>query len=61
MQQIMEKLVDLQLYYTYRAKVIYEESSEDEGEEIHIDGLDEAPTKMEDMKSQVHDQWKKLI
>ena len=37
------------------AEVIYEEESDEEEEEIHIEDLDQPPPKMEDNKPQVHD------
>ena len=35
--------------------MIYEEESNEEEEEIHIEDLEQAPPKMEDNKPQIHD------
>ena len=55
MQQVIEKVAKEQFQDICRAKVIYEEESDEEEEEIQIEELEQAPPKIEDNKPQVHD------
>ena len=49
-------MIGLQGKYAWsQAEVIYEEESDEEDEEIHIEDLEQVPPKMENNKPQVHD------
>ena len=50
MQQVIEKVAEEQFQDIYGAEVIYEEKSDEEGEEIQIEDLEQAPPKIEDKK-----------
>ena len=50
MQQVIEKVAKEQFQDICEVKVIYEEESDEEDEEIQIEDLEQAPHKMEDNK-----------
>ena len=48
-QKVIENVAEEQFQDIYGAEVIYEEESDDEDEEILIEDLEQAPSKMEEV------------
>ena len=49
-QQIVERIEEEHLQNTYRAEIIFEEGAYEENEETHMEDLEQAPPKLEDMQ-----------
>ena len=59
-QQVTEKVAKEQFQDICVAKVIYNEELDEEKEETHIENLEQAPPKMEDIKPQVYDSMEEV-
>ena len=60
MQKIIEKIAEEQFQSICGAEVIYEEESNEDEKDIHIECLGQVPPKMEDNKLQVQDPMKEI-
>ena len=60
MHQVIEKVAEEHFQDICGAEVIYEEESDEEKKEIHIEDLEQTPPKMEHNKPQVHDSMEEV-